>query len=58
MLVESRKQFHEQGFMIRVQVLNDHERHAGVRWKVLEDGAEGFQSSGRRTDSHHREIIS
>jgi hypothetical protein len=38
--------------MMRVQMLDQNKRHAGVGWHVVQEGSEGSKSARRCADTH------
>jgi len=50
----TREDLRHQTVTLGGQMLNDHERHGAFTRQYVEERVEGFDSPGRRADSHHR----
>lgn len=52
-----RKQFRQQAFVLRIQVLHEHEGHPGVPAEVPQESGKRFQAAGGCTDANHRALF-
>jgi len=46
------EQLTQQAEVLRIEMLHEHERHAGVDGQGLEEAREGLEPAGGRADAH------
>ena len=53
----ARKDLRERALMVRIEMLHQHERHAGAPRQSREQLGEGLQPSGGRSDAHNQQAM-